>query len=166
MAEAEFELDSNWKRKSNANLQVFMPRVNIKSEFDWQIWTFSTQNLKCHLEDEMCSWKFCTTLYWQIFCCLDKIWRTRPKFQNNTLTSRGLSPLARVLTKGSVFDLLKVLMGECWWGFRGDDPGWPFLNPSQQVWPAIKVNQKPRVSQPTPLSGISPRNSIQEKQGR
>jgi hypothetical protein len=57
MAEVEFELDSNWKRKSNANLQIFMPRVNSKSEFDWQIWTFSTQNLKCHPEDEMCSWK-------------------------------------------------------------------------------------------------------------
>jgi hypothetical protein len=48
------------------------------------------------------------------FLLFRQIWRTRPKFQNNTLTSRGLSPLARVLTKGSVFDLLKVLMGECW----------------------------------------------------
>jgi hypothetical protein len=35
-------------------------------------------------------------------------------FQNNTLSSRGLSPLARFLTKESVVDLLKVLMGECW----------------------------------------------------
>jgi hypothetical protein len=52
-------------------------------------------------------------LYWQIFYWLDKIWRTWPKFQNNTLTSMGLSPLAWVLNKGSVFDLLKVLMGEC-----------------------------------------------------
>jgi hypothetical protein len=52
-------------------------------------------------------------LYWQNFECLDKIWRMWPKFQNNTLTSMGLSPLARVLTKESVFDFLKVIMGEC-----------------------------------------------------
>jgi hypothetical protein len=78
--------------------------------------------------------------YWQIFECLDKIWRTLPKFQNNILTTRGLAPLARVLTKESVLDFLKVLKCECWWGFRCDDPGWPCFDPSEQVWPVIKVN--------------------------
>jgi hypothetical protein len=44
----------------NANLKKFMAQVNSKIEFDLQIWTFSSQNLKCHSKDEMCPMKFCT----------------------------------------------------------------------------------------------------------
>jgi hypothetical protein len=32
MAKAEFELDSNWERNSNANLQILMARVNSDPE--------------------------------------------------------------------------------------------------------------------------------------
>jgi hypothetical protein len=33
----------------------------------------------------------------------------------------------------SVFDLFKMLMGECRWDLQGDDPGWPWFDPGQQV---------------------------------
>jgi hypothetical protein len=98
MAETDFEMDSNQKRKSNANFRIFMPRVNSDPEFDWQFCTFSIQNLKCHPEDEMCPWKFCTTFILVDFLVFRKNWRMWPKFHINTWTSRGLSPLARVLT--------------------------------------------------------------------
>jgi hypothetical protein len=52
-------------------------------------------------------------LYWQNFECLDKNWRTWPKFLGRVLTSRALTPVARVLTKVSSVDLSKVFMGEC-----------------------------------------------------
>jgi hypothetical protein len=79
-------------------------------------------------------------LYWWIYKCLGKIWRTWPKFQDHTKTSKGLSPLARVLTMGNALDLFKMLIGECWWDLQGDGLGWPWFDPSQWVWPAIRVN--------------------------
>jgi hypothetical protein len=62
-------------------------------------------------------------VYWQIFECLDKIWRTWPKFQNKGTDIRCLTTPTRVLTMGDDVDLLEVLMGGCWRGFHGDDPG-------------------------------------------
>jgi hypothetical protein len=62
-------------------------------------------------------------LYWQIFECLDKIWRTWLKFQNKEIDIRGLTTSTRVLSMGDVIDLLKVILGGCWQGFRGYDPG-------------------------------------------
>jgi hypothetical protein len=53
-------------------------------------------------------------LYWQIFQCLDKMWRTWPKFQNTEIDIWGLTTPTRVLTMGDVVDLLKVLIGGCW----------------------------------------------------
>jgi hypothetical protein len=56
-------------------------------------------------------------LYCQIFECLEKFWRTWPKFQNQKIKggdTRVLTNPIRVLTKGGVVELLKVLMGECW----------------------------------------------------
>jgi hypothetical protein len=41
---------------------------------------------------------------------------------------------------GIALDLFKMLIGECWWDLQGDDPGWPWFDPSQRVWPAISVN--------------------------
>jgi hypothetical protein len=38
-------------------------------------------------------------------------------------TSMGLTTLTRVLTMVDDVDLLKVLMGDCSLGFRGDDLG-------------------------------------------
>jgi hypothetical protein len=61
MAQAELKLDLKWGRNLNANLKNFMDRVNSKMWFDLQIWTLSTQNLKCHSKDEMCLKKFYTT---------------------------------------------------------------------------------------------------------
>jgi hypothetical protein len=37
MAQTELELDSKQKRDSNANLKIFMARLNSETEFDWQI---------------------------------------------------------------------------------------------------------------------------------
>jgi hypothetical protein len=56
---------------------------------------------------------FAQLSYWKIFECLDKIWRTWPKFQILEIDTKGLTTPIRVLTKGGVVDLLKVLMGEC-----------------------------------------------------
>jgi hypothetical protein len=36
------------------------------------------------------------------------------KVLDQEIDTRGLTIPIRFLTKGSVFDLLKVLMGECW----------------------------------------------------
>jgi hypothetical protein len=69
-AHADWDLSLKRRRNSNANLRIFMPQMNSESKFDWQIWTFFTQNLKSQPEYEMCSWKFCTTfilVYFLVF---------------------------------------------------------------------------------------------------
>jgi hypothetical protein len=94
MAETDFEMDSNQKRKSNANFRIFMPRVNSDPEFDWQFCTFSIQNLKCHPEDEMCPWKFCTTFILVDFLVFRKKLENVAKVPYQHMDIKGFIPLS------------------------------------------------------------------------
>jgi hypothetical protein len=79
-----------------------------------------------------------------------------PKFQDTQGHRRVLSPLARVLTMESVFDLFKMLMGECRWDLQGDDPSWPLFDPGRQVdrqLGLIKNLGRHRFRQPVRLAG-------------
>jgi hypothetical protein len=53
LAEAEFEMDSNSRRKLDAILWICHVSVNCELEFAWPFCTFFTQNQQCHSEDEL-----------------------------------------------------------------------------------------------------------------
>jgi hypothetical protein len=93
MAETDFEMDSNQRRKSNANFRIFMPRVNSDPKFDWQFCTFSTQNLKCHPEDEMCPWKFCTIFILVDFLVFRQNLENVSKVPDQHMDIKGFVPL-------------------------------------------------------------------------
>jgi hypothetical protein len=77
----------------------------------------STQKQKCVQKNNT------QLLYWPIFECLNEFWGTWQKLQGRVWPLRGLTTLTRVLTMPRCVDLLKMVMGDCWLGFRGDDPG-------------------------------------------
>jgi hypothetical protein len=76
-------------------------------------WGIFTLNFKCQPEDEMCPSQFYTTFTLAEFSVFRHKLENVAKVPDDILTSRGLTHLARVLTKVVGVGLSKVLKGEC-----------------------------------------------------
>jgi hypothetical protein len=76
MAQTKHELSLKWDGNFNANLEIYMARVNSEKMFDLQICTPSIQNWKCQPKDDLCPTKFCTTFI------LVEFWVFRQKLEN------------------------------------------------------------------------------------